>query len=113
MKKFILAICLFAMVAFAGQQISQALRIDVPDVSTSGLTIVGTTNQVAPYLNVKNETGTIYSIGANGAVNVAATTNQIQFGGTNTAPANLTNIVKWISVKVGAETNAYRLPLYQ
>jgi hypothetical protein len=37
-------------------------------------------------------------------------TNQVTFAGTNSAPAN-TNAVKWLSVQVAGETNAYRLPL--
>lgn len=38
------------------------------------------------------------------------TTNQIVFSGTNTAPAS-TTIVKWVSVQIAGETNAYRVGL--
>lgn len=42
------------------------------------------------------------------------TTNQVIFGGTNTAPAgSATTPSKWISVQVQGETVVYRLPLYQ
>jgi hypothetical protein len=45
------------------------------------------------------------------AVNV--TTNQIIWGATNTAPANTSTPVAWVSVQVNGRTNAYRVPLYQ
>ncbi len=44
------------------------------------------------------------------ALTLGATTNQIAFGGTNTAPADAT-IVKWVSVTVAGETNKYRVGL--
>lgn len=41
---------------------------------------------------------------------LGATTNQVTFGGTNTAPADVA-IVKWVSVTVAGETNKYRIGL--
>lgn len=43
-------------------------------------------------------------------LNLVGTTNQLVFGGTNTAPAS-TNLVLWISVQVPGDTNAYRIGL--
>lgn len=51
--------------------------------------------------------------GAIGAVFIAGTTNQVTFGGTNTAPMITTNAAKWISVQVSGFTNAYRIGLYE
>jgi hypothetical protein len=48
-----------------------------------------------------------------GAVFIAGTTNQIVFGATNSTPSNPTNVLKWISVQVDGDTNAYRSPLYK
>ena len=44
---------------------------------------------------------------------INVTTNQIIWGATNTAPANTSTPVAWISVQVSGRTNAYRMPLYQ
>jgi hypothetical protein len=44
---------------------------------------------------------------------LTGTTNQVTFGGTNSAPVNAGAPVRWISVQVTGFTNAYRLPLYQ
>ena len=43
---------------------------------------------------------------------ISGTTNQITFGGTNSAPANATNAVS-VSVSVAGDTNAYFLKLYR
>jgi len=47
------------------------------------------------------------------SITLSGTTNQVKFGGTNSPPADTATIRKWISVQVGTETNAYRLPLYE
>ena len=44
------------------------------------------------------------------ALLVFGTTNQIIFGGTNTPPAS-TNLIRWISVQIAGDTNAWRLGL--
>jgi hypothetical protein len=44
---------------------------------------------------------------------INVTTNQIVWGATNTAPANTSTPVAWISVQVSGRTNTYRMPLYQ
>ncbi len=48
-----------------------------------------------------------------GAFTLAGTTNQVTFGASNLPPASAVAPVKWISVQVTGETNAYRLPLYE
>jgi len=54
------------------------------------------------------------TFGTNGNITLAGTTNQIIFGGTNTAPVgSATTPTKWISVRVQGESTVYRLPLYQ
>jgi len=45
-----------------------------------------------------------------GAIMLAATTNQITFGATNTVPSN-TNAVRWISVKIAGDSSVYGIPL--
>lgn len=45
-----------------------------------------------------------------GGLIISGTTNQLVFSSTNSAPAN-TNAVKWVSVQLVGDTNAYRLPL--
>lgn len=50
---------------------------------------------------------------ASGRFTIVGTTNQVKFGSTNRPPANASAVVKWISVDVAGETNAYRLPLYE
>jgi hypothetical protein len=49
----------------------------------------------------------------NSANRITATSNQIMFGATNTAPASTVAPTKWISVQVKGEATAYRIPLYQ
>jgi len=41
---------------------------------------------------------------------LGATTNQINFGGTNAAPVS-TNLIRWVSVTLPGDTNAYVLGL--
>lgn len=73
--------------------------------------------------NIISATGNLLSV-SNGGTNkvvltgsgqviLAGTTNQITFGSTNTAPQTPSTIVKWISVQVQGENNAYRIPLYK
>ena len=117
-----LALLLFPVAVFGQQVTSQPVKITA-DKNYSAIEIIGSTNQVANYLTVKNETGTIVSLSASGAWTGTgfsggawtgtATTNQIVFASTNAAPVDPTNVVKWVSVKVTGDTNAYRLPLYK
>jgi hypothetical protein len=44
---------------------------------------------------------------------LGGTTNQITFGGTNTAPVSAVAPTKWISVQVAGLTNAFRVPLFE
>lgn len=44
------------------------------------------------------------------ALTIGATTNQVTFAATNTTPA-AADIVKWVSVRVAGDTNAYRIGL--
>jgi hypothetical protein len=46
-------------------------------------------------------------------ISIAGTTNQVIFGGTNTAPSSPGAPTKWISVQVTGEATVYRLPLYE
>lgn len=49
-----------------------------------------------------------------GRLQINGTTNQIWFGATNVPPTiSAANIVKWVSVRIAGETNAYRMPLYE
>lgn len=59
-----------------------------------------------------DETNAVTITGA-GAITLAGTTNQVTFGGTNTAPVSDVAPAKWISVQVSGRTNAYRIPLYE
>ena len=110
--KYIALLCLLPMVALGQQVTLQPVKITT-DKNYPAIAIVGSTNQVASYLTLKNETGTILTITSNGVISSAAVTNQLVFAATNTAPADNSNVVKWVSVKVNGETNAYRLPLYK
>lgn len=114
MKKFF-AILLFPFAAMA-QQVTLSPAKITTDVNYPAVSIRGTTNQSADYLTIKDETGTIFKVTTNGSLaslSVTATTNQIVFGSTNTAPANTTNVAAWVSVQVSGNTNRYRLPLYK
>ncbi len=53
------------------------------------------------------------TLSGNGRITLAGTTNQITFGGTNTAPVSAVAPAKWISVQVSGLPGAYRLPLYE
>lgn len=44
---------------------------------------------------------------------ITGTTNQVIFGATNSAPSDTATIVRWISVQVAGESEAYRTPLYK
>ena len=85
----------------------------VPDVNYPAVVIHGSTNSVSQAIVIKNEIGTAGSIGMKGQLSISATTNQLSFGATNSAPVNTTNIAQWVSVQVAGDTNAYRLPLYK
>lgn len=67
------------------------------------------------YLHETRNNGTNkFSVDWQGAITLAATTNQVIFGGTNTAPSgSITTPAKWISVQVQGEATVYRIPLYQ
>ncbi len=52
-------------------------------------------------------------LGTNMVLSLSATTNHIVFGNTNSLPAVTNSIVKWVSVQIQGDTNAYRLPLYK
>jgi lysophospholipase L1-like esterase len=80
---------------------------------TRGFKVFGT-NETAAF-TVNETTGALTATGVATANSfaVAGTTNQVKFGATNGVPTNAATIVKWISVQVGSETNAYRLPLYE
>lgn len=78
---------------------------------------LGTVLSFDPQVTVKDEDGAWTFNAANlskltniSATTISATTNQITFGATNTAPAD-TNVVLWVSVRVSGDTNAYRLGL--
>ena len=111
MNKLILAILAIPALCLA-QVVSQPVVIS-PENNTPAIVTVGATNRVAPYLVVKNQSGTLLTIDSNGVLNGFATTNQIVFGATNSAPADSTNIAAWVSVQVSGNTNRYRLPLYR
>lgn len=44
---------------------------------------------------------------------LTGTTNQVVFGGTNSAPASPASPARWISVQVQGEASAYRIPLFE
>lgn len=71
-----------------------------PTMATTGL----------PYIELGTQTGTVFQVTSAGAVVTYATTNQLVFGASNTAPSD-TNLVLWISVQVQGDTNIYRLGL--
>ena len=56
---------------------------------------------------------TLAAVTVNAPITFNVTTNQITWGATNTAPANTSTPVGWISVQVFGRTNAYRMPIYQ
>jgi hypothetical protein len=61
--------------------------------------------------------GRVFRVMADGSVLTSALTiigtdNQINFGGTNSAPLDAVNPV-WVSVSVAGDTNAWRVPLYK
>ena len=110
--KYIALLCLLPLVAFGQQVTSQPVKITA-DKNYPAISIIGSTNQVASYLTLKNENGTILTITSNGVISSGALTNQLVFASTNNAPATTNAIVVWVSVKVVGDTNAYRLPLYK
>ena len=110
MKKLILF--LIALIPLIG------MAVELPNIriSTDGyqvpITIV-CPNSTQPILLAHDGTNRVVSISAQGVLNIVAQTNQIIWGATNNAPANTTNVVKWVSVQVNGDTNSYRLPLYK
>ena len=114
MKKLYVFLCLVLGFVAVAQftTLPQAIRI-VADKVNPAFVIHGTTNQIASYFTIKTENGQLFNITSNGVPFSSATTNQMLFAGTNSAPTNTSNPVVWISVQVNGDTNAYRLPLYK
>ena len=116
MKKLFIAMLMLPMAVLA-QTITPPMRIVSAEANVSPLSIVCPTNQADPLIVAKSRTTSLFSVSASGGISAAgaiqtgATTNQIVFGGTNTAPANTTNVATWISVQVSGDTNVYRLQL--
>lgn len=67
--------------------------------------IIGTSASLFHTDTLGNTTGRTYTL--------TGTTNQVIFGGTNTAPVSAVAPAKWISVQVSGLPNVYRLPLYE
>jgi len=105
---------LFAALAIgASAQTTIAPIKIVSDGSQVPITVV-MPNATQPILLAHDGTNRVVSINSLGVLSIAATTNQIVFGKTNSAPLNTsTNSMVWVSVQVYGDTNAYRLPLYK
>jgi 6-phosphogluconolactonase (cycloisomerase 2 family) len=115
MKKLISILVLAPVLAMADgflHDVVTPLRINGGDGNNVEIKIVAPTQNV-PYIAINNGTNTIYAVNQDGSVFSAATTNQLTFGATNSAPANGSNVVNWVSVRVVGDTNTYRLPLYK
>ena len=91
---------------------------DEAALESSVLLLDNGTNAV-PLITARTNNGTtVFSVAASGVVTaptymLTGTTNQVTFGGTNTAPVSAVAAAKWISVNVSGFTNAYRIPLYE
>lgn len=115
MKKLISILAIIPVVCVAQgfvHDVVTPIRINGGDGNNSLIKMVSP-NQSAPFITASDGTNTIYSVNANGSVLLAATTNVVTYGGTNSAPVNTTNAAVWISVAVKGDTNSYRLPLYK
>lgn len=111
MKKIILiSAAVIATAAFAADVV-RPMQVTLPNGVESGLRIIGT-NQSVPFIQIVG-TNQLFSVNADGSVTTGSVTNQITFGGTNSAPVNTTNVSAWVSVSVSGNTNVYRLPLYK
>jgi hypothetical protein len=103
---------LAALVPLAGKSMDvPSVRITTDGTSPAITIVAPSGNQ--PILLAHDGTNRVVSISDKGVLNIAAQTNQIVWGATNTAPANTNNATKWVSVQVAGDTNAYRLPLYK
>ena len=114
MKKLISILAIIPAVCLAQgfvHDVVTPIRINTGDGNNSEIKIFGT-NQNVPFIQILG-TNTIYAVNPDGSIVTAATTNIVTYGGTNTAPANTTNVAAWVSVAVKGDTNSYRLPLYK
>ena len=111
MRIYIL-IALAVPLAVVAQIVSVPPQKIVAESNDHAITVIGSTNQVASYISIKNETGTIFKVGS-GDLFLGATTNFVTFGATNNAPTNATTPVYWVAVKINGDTNTYRMPLYR
>ncbi len=83
---------------------------DLPYYFNTGTNVVSSSNILSAFANANTNK---FAITGEGAITLSGTTNQVTFGGTNTAPADTTNVAKWISVQVSGFTNAYRIGLHE
>lgn len=115
MKKLISFIALFPVLVFAQQTLQDPIRVHAKGSSgdTTLCTLVNTNANInAPFL-ICLSSNQVFAVNNNGSVFIGATTNQVSYGATNSAPVNTSNAVAWISVQVNNDTNVYRLPLYK
>lgn len=90
-----------------------------PALTESAILMLDSRETGFPILVGRTNNGTtVFKVDSDGKVTaptytLTGSTNQVKFGGTNTAPVSAVAPTKWISVQVAGLTNQFRLPLYE